>query len=279
VTGRAARQRPGDKVVASAVPDSGRELIGVIADTHGRLDPSVLTAFAGVTHIIHAGDIGKRSVLRKLEAVAPVTAVSGNTDVGKLAKELPAQTEGEAAGIRFLVVHKPKQLRRLLRRGVPQGVRLVVTGHLHEAQVGWEDGVLYLNPGTASAPEEGDPAPTVAVVAVTGGLLTATFVPVGPGAGEVASGAAGEVGGGAAGDVASGGDAEHASSLAATDALQPIAASAPQPAATGVPQPTAASAPPSPAQVGLPQAIATQPPQPAEPASPESPQNPTSERA
>jgi putative phosphoesterase len=158
--------------------------IGVISDTHGRLDPSILVAFSDVAHIIHAGDIGKRSILRKLEAVAPVTAVSGNTDVGKLAKELPTQTTGEAAGVRFLVAHKPKQLRRSLRRGAPEGVRLVVTGHLHEPQVGWEDGVLHLNPGTASSPEEGDPSPTVAVVTVVGGYLTATFVPVGATAGK-----------------------------------------------------------------------------------------------
>ncbi len=177
----AGKHARGDEAVAGADPRPRR--LGIIADTHGRLDPSVLAAFAGVVHIIHAGDVGKRGVLRKLESVAPVTAVSGNIDVGKLAKELPAQTEGEAAGIRFLVAHKPKQLRRLLRRGVPEGVRLVVTGHLHEPRVGWEDGVLYLNPGTASSPEEGDPAPTVAVVAAASDLLTVTFVPVGPAAG------------------------------------------------------------------------------------------------
>jgi uncharacterized protein len=153
--------------------------IGVISDTHGRLDPSILRAFAGVVHIIHAGDIGKRSVLRKLEKLAPLTAVSGNTDIGRLAKELPTQTMGEAASVAFLVAHKPKQLKRVLRRGVPAGVRLVVTGHLHETHVSWEDGVLYLNPGTASSPEEGDPGPTVAVVTVAGDLLTVTFVPVG----------------------------------------------------------------------------------------------------
>ena len=31
--------------------------IGVISDTHGYLNPQVLAAFAGVQHIIHAGDI------------------------------------------------------------------------------------------------------------------------------------------------------------------------------------------------------------------------------
>lgn len=153
--------------------------IGVLADTHGRVYPSVLVAFRDVTHIIHAGDVGKRSVLRRLEAVAPVTAVVGNTDTGKLGTELPEQVVGDAGGIRFLVAHKPKQLKKLLRRGAPDGIDLIVTGHLHEPSVAWDEGVLHLNPGTASAPEEGDPAPTVAVVTPdAAGSLCVTFIPV-----------------------------------------------------------------------------------------------------
>jgi len=157
--------------------------IGVLSDTHGRIDPSVLSAFAGVIHIVHAGDVGKRNVLRRLQEVAPVTAVAGNADSSRLAQELPAQAMGEAGGIRFLVAHKPKQLKKLLRRGVPEGIDLIVTGHLHEPSAAWEDGALHLNPGTASAPEEGDPAPTVAVVSRFGDSLSVTFIPVLPGRG------------------------------------------------------------------------------------------------
>jgi len=34
--------------------------IGVLSDTHGRLDVSVLEKFVGVYRIIHAGDVGMR---------------------------------------------------------------------------------------------------------------------------------------------------------------------------------------------------------------------------
>ena len=152
--------------------------IGVLADTHGRLGASVIEAFAGVEHIIHAGDVGKRSVLRKLQAIAPVTAVAGNTDSSRLAAELPDRVIGEAAGIGFLVTHKPKHLKKLMRNGVPDGVVLIVTGHVHEPSVSWDEGVVTLNPGTATSPEDGDPSPTVAVVCVEGRQLTVTFVPV-----------------------------------------------------------------------------------------------------
>ena len=54
--------------------------IGVISDTHNFLDPQIPELFAGVSHILHAGDIGLPRVLTQLESIAPVTAVGGNTD-------------------------------------------------------------------------------------------------------------------------------------------------------------------------------------------------------
>jgi uncharacterized protein len=152
--------------------------IGIISDTHGKLYKSVPKLFEGVVHIIHAGDVGKRSVLRRLEAVAPVTAVSGNVDRGKLLAELPTVTSGEAGGVKYLVIHKPKHLKRQIHRAKDEGVRLIVVGHLHEPSVAWEDGILLVNPGTASSPEEGDPAPTVALVSIIGESLAVTFLPV-----------------------------------------------------------------------------------------------------
>jgi hypothetical protein len=48
--------------------------IGVLSDTRNFLDPKIPELFAGVSHILHAGDIGLPWILRELEAVAPVTA-------------------------------------------------------------------------------------------------------------------------------------------------------------------------------------------------------------
>ena len=36
--------------------------VGLIADTHGLLRAEVLDAFAGVEHILHAGDVGSTDV-------------------------------------------------------------------------------------------------------------------------------------------------------------------------------------------------------------------------
>jgi predicted phosphodiesterase len=53
----------------------------VISDTHGYLDPVVLERFAGVAHIIHAGDIVDPEIVAALEGVAPVT--SGGRQPGR----------------------------------------------------------------------------------------------------------------------------------------------------------------------------------------------------
>src|SRR5438105_15778358 len=54
--------------------------IGVISDTHNFSDPKIAHLFDGVEHILHAGDVGSRSIILQLEEIAPTTAVSGNTD-------------------------------------------------------------------------------------------------------------------------------------------------------------------------------------------------------
>ena len=103
------------------VKSSGTARIGVISDTHGYLDPQVLEEFAGVDHIIHAGDIMDGATLEALTAIAPVTAVAGNMDEGKLGK-LPREVAGKVGGVRFIVGHKRKRLLKRLAAGKIDGV-------------------------------------------------------------------------------------------------------------------------------------------------------------
>ena len=156
--------------------------IGVISDTHGYLDPQVLEVFAGVRHIIHAGDVMDPAILSELETVAPVTAVAGNLDRPDVVGDLPRQVAGEIDGIRFVVGHKPKRLQKRIARGKLSldDYDLVVAGHEHVPSAVWIDGVLHLNPGTASSPEEEDDGPTVAVVEKLPTGLSVRFVPLAP---------------------------------------------------------------------------------------------------
>jgi putative phosphoesterase len=81
-------------------------LIGVISDTHGLLRPEAVKALEGVELIIHAGDIGDRRILRKLERLAPVHAVRGNTDRGDWAAHLPHTRVVEVGGVHLYVLHE-----------------------------------------------------------------------------------------------------------------------------------------------------------------------------
>lgn len=134
-------------------------LIGVISDTHGVLPEAIHAAFEGVEHIIHAGDIGAEQILDELGAIAPVTAVSGNTDYGVLAWRLPTVASFDAGGCRIVVAHK-----RGLGVRSADGATVVVYGHTHVERAEAVDGVLFLNPGTAGGDLRSGRRHTVAVL-------------------------------------------------------------------------------------------------------------------
>jgi len=126
--------------------------IGVISDTHGWLDPKIPEYFAGVEHILHAGDIGSEAVTAELERVAPVTAVLGNTDSSPSFRLTEVVT---VAGRKFLAHHvvNPHALTEELRlRIARERPEAVVFGHTHRPFAETIDGVLFLNPGYAGKP-------------------------------------------------------------------------------------------------------------------------------
>jgi len=129
--------------------------IGVISDTHGFLDPKVPEFFDGVSRILHAGDMGGDSIIVELGAIAPVTAVLGNTDSSPTFRLTEVVT---LAGHRFLVHHivNPHALKEELQlRIAHERPDAVVFGHTHRVFGETIGGVLYLNPGYAGKPKFG----------------------------------------------------------------------------------------------------------------------------
>jgi len=126
--------------------------IGVIADTHGLFDPAIRRHFRGVDHILHAGDIGDRSVIQQLEQIAPVTAVSGNVD-GYEQSGFPSETVVTLFGIRVGLRHVvyeggklTKDGRAFLEREQPD---ICIFGHTHQPKAEWFSKTLLFNPGSA----------------------------------------------------------------------------------------------------------------------------------
>jgi len=169
-------QSPASVSQAADSPSDTAVRIGVIADTHGYLDPSVLDVLAGVDLVVHAGDVGDPAILEALSSIAPVTAVAGNLDDD--ACDLPSEVAADVAGVRFALGHKRKRLVKRLVGADEARFDLVVFGHDHVPSASWVEGTLWLNPGSASAPYEEDEEPTVAIVERMQTGLSVRFIPV-----------------------------------------------------------------------------------------------------
>jgi putative phosphoesterase len=129
--------------------------LGVIADTHGLLRPEVFEIFAEVDHILHAGDLGPLDLLTELEALAPVTAVFGNTDGMDVRARLPRVAEVRLDGFDIVVTHGDQ-----FGRGVPKEefqaaypkADILIHGHTHLPKLELVDVVVtVMNPGGAGA--------------------------------------------------------------------------------------------------------------------------------
>jgi putative phosphoesterase len=129
-----------------------RIVIGLISDTHGMVRPEVFEALAGVSRILHAGDVGPPEVLAELAAIAPVSAVYGNTDApGR--SDLVERIEETIGGVRVVVTHghelgsptPPKLV------GAFPTAQVIVYGHTHQQLITKAARRIVINPGAAGA--------------------------------------------------------------------------------------------------------------------------------
>lgn len=151
--------------------------IGLIADTHipramRSLPPALLEGLRGVDRILHAGDLVTFDILKDLESIAPVTAVSGNMDppevAGRLRPEEMLLLAGRSVGLKHGHQRRALQNRYIgLSYDAPEfelfyqamaaqlpGSDVIVFGHFHEAVIKRWNGILFINPG-AVAPSHG----------------------------------------------------------------------------------------------------------------------------
>ena len=146
--------------------------LGVISDTHGLLRPEVFDAFAGVDHILHAGDVGGPDLLTELETLAPVTAVYGNTDGSALRSRLPRVATLELDGFDIVVTHGDQlgsPTPAALNATFPDA-QIIVFGHTHRPLLTLVDVVVtVMNPGGAGARRYNLP-PSVGILELEPGI-------------------------------------------------------------------------------------------------------------
>jgi putative phosphoesterase len=146
--------------------------IGVIADTHGLLRPEVFDVFREVDHIVHGGDVGRPALLDELRAIAPVTAVYGNTDGPELRRRVPRVARLELDGFTIVVTHGDQfgsPTPDKLQAAFPDA-EIIVYGHTHRPLLTLVDVVVtVMNPGGAG-PRRFDMPASVGILELEPGI-------------------------------------------------------------------------------------------------------------
>lgn len=170
-------EKAGREEMAMDVTQSHGEeaiIIGLVSDTHGIVRQGLFEALAGVSRILHAGDVGGSSVIQVLERIAPVQAVYGNVDLDD--PMLQPSLHVEAGGLTVHVSHghelgSPTPAKLLLRYAAD----VIVYGHTHQALVHRAGGRLVVNPG-AAGPRRFDLKPSIGRLTISGGRAEVAIV-------------------------------------------------------------------------------------------------------
>lgn len=146
--------------------------LGIVSDTHGLLRPEVFEAFREVDHILHGGDVGAPQLLVELEALAPVTAVYGNTDGGAVRARLPQVAAVRLDGFDIVVTHGDQlgsPTPAALHQAYPDA-EVIVFGHTHKPLLELVDRtVTVMNPGSAG-PRRFDLPVSVGIMELEAGI-------------------------------------------------------------------------------------------------------------
>jgi len=134
--------------------------IGVISDTHiypgsrRGLPPESLALFrrfqCGL--LIHAGDASTEHTLRVLADIAPLLAVSGNTDLWELDEAAPAEIEFTVGRFTFGLLHGNGvgTARSVVKNRFAGLVDLAIYGHSHIPRIERVEDTILFNPGSAT---------------------------------------------------------------------------------------------------------------------------------
>ena len=149
--------------------------VGILSDHHGDWPPHIAESLAGVDAIIHAGDIGPYKLVLDMEAIAPTTAVLGNTDGDMPINETAVVT---LDGKKFFVQHivDPHRLQASLRERLKRiEPDVVVFGHTHMPFCETLVDILFLNPGSVTQPR-GDYRPSMVRLTIDHGKITPKLI-------------------------------------------------------------------------------------------------------
>src|SRR5258708_4245290 len=158
--------------------------IGVLTDTHipqraPRVPQAALRHFEDVELILHAGDLSSLAVLDQLASYAPVEAVQGNVELPDVVAALPLKRELVVGGVVIGLIHilgDRAHHAHHARREFPSA-RVVVFGHSHISYAEDVNGLLLLNPGSATD-RRTQPHCTIALLTIEDGQPRTEIIPL-----------------------------------------------------------------------------------------------------
>ena len=136
--------------------------VAVLSDTHGLLRPQVLEYLNQAEAILHGGDINRQAIVDRLREIAPLYVVRGNNDK-EWAEEIPHDLRFTLEGVRFYMVHKPKEVPADLT-----DTDVVICGHTHKYLQQQKENMVWLNPGSCG-PRRLDQEITMAMLTLENG--------------------------------------------------------------------------------------------------------------
>jgi len=101
--------------------------------------------------ILCTGDLTSKMPMQFLSMIAPVKCVKGNMDNAELPKRESIEANGKRIGlVHGTEVHPRGDIEQLFRIAKEMGVDVLVHGHTHKLDVREYNGVLFVNPGSAT---------------------------------------------------------------------------------------------------------------------------------
>lgn len=152
--------------------------IGVISDTHR--NASCIEQLEGkikaLDLLIHLGDnVDDVTIIQKYYS-GRIINVKGNCD---FSTSTPNDRVEDICGKRIFLTHGHKYnvkegLLKLRYKAIETGADIVLYGHTHMGEVDFEEGIWYINPGSASEPRDG--APSFAIIDMEGDYIEPNII-------------------------------------------------------------------------------------------------------
>jgi uncharacterized protein len=155
--------------------------IGLVSDTHlprfGRALPRALEdglRSAGVSRILHMGDMTDAIAVPLFEAIAPLEAVAGNNDPEEVWERYGRRKIVTVDGVRIGMVHGDEGRGRNAHQNAiaafdGSAVDVILYGHSHRPMIERRAGLMIANPGSPTD-KRMMPAFSYAILTIAGGV-------------------------------------------------------------------------------------------------------------